>query len=329
MPITVSAGTHQIINEQLAKNPGTLVFQITPDGATVYIEDVAQVGYQFSLAPGNYRWTVVKAAYQAQQGTVTIVSGQTVVKTINLIGYASVKGHVTNASNGQVVAGATVFLGTFQTLTDSQGNYLFSNVPVGDYTFIISASGYVAQSNVIAVTTSQITLDIALVVTTLSFPAPDPNVVAQVIAAKGFKILSVVWSTDYPFECGIQYVTGLVPSSNVFLKAGVDAYYTSVNPTGKVDETTGLPYVGNAGGDYPIPSTPGVYTLIVSPNYAYLTQLINQGFLSLPIYYFGADIIVYPVNAQTGGWGATPIASDSWGTPPPPGLYNYGEAGGT
>jgi hypothetical protein len=74
-----------------------------------------------------------------------------------------VSGLVTNVKTGSALAGAKVVLAGSTTTSDSSGHYSFSNVSQGAYTLTASASGYLARSYNVSVTTgSPTTQNIAL-----------------------------------------------------------------------------------------------------------------------------------------------------------------------
>ena len=65
----------------------------------------------------------------------------------------SVTGTVTDSSNGEPIAGATVSTDTGQSdLTDTNGNYTLGDVPIGDRTVTASATGFLTQQEPTTVT---------------------------------------------------------------------------------------------------------------------------------------------------------------------------------
>ena len=61
-----------------------------------------------------------------------------------IFGQASIKGTVTDASNGELLLGATILIEntTKGTMTDFDGNYLFENLPFGTYKIIARFLAY-------------------------------------------------------------------------------------------------------------------------------------------------------------------------------------------
>lgn len=75
----------------------------------------------------------------------------------------AIAGTVTNAANGQPVAGATVAYSGGSTTTSAAGSYLLANLPAGTYTVSVSAAGYgSASSSATVVNGQQTTLNFGL-----------------------------------------------------------------------------------------------------------------------------------------------------------------------
>jgi hypothetical protein len=64
----------------------------------------------------------------------------------------TVSGYVTNAVNNQVISGATVYLGSTQATTGSDGMYTVTGVTPGVYTLKVAATGYIAYTQTLNVT---------------------------------------------------------------------------------------------------------------------------------------------------------------------------------
>ncbi len=75
-----------------------------------------------------------------------------------------VNGTVTSSASGQV-PGATVQLqgtSTLSTTTNSSGQYTFANVPAGNYTLVVSRSGFQTSSQAVTVASSPLTRNVTL-----------------------------------------------------------------------------------------------------------------------------------------------------------------------
>ena len=135
--IFVSEGGNNSFSYDLSKNSGSLTLNVKPYGAKVLInkEDYASKSsasggdnYDIELAPGRYKIEISKQGYYPQNESVTIVRGQTLQKTYNLIAKTGklqfniqpLNAEVKLKQNGQVV----------QTWT---GMKYIKDLPVGSY----------------------------------------------------------------------------------------------------------------------------------------------------------------------------------------------------
>lgn len=121
--------------------------------------------FSFNAVPlGTYIIDALDATGRERiRDTVTLVNnGDIITKKLTFIGEGTVVGQVTNP-DGTIATGVSVALrsgntvlgGFFQTQTDSHGNYLIGNVPVGSFT--ITATNFSAR--LIAESAGQITSD--------------------------------------------------------------------------------------------------------------------------------------------------------------------------
>jgi subtilisin family serine protease len=104
--------------------------------------------YTFTLPAGTYSVTASMALYHARTVSgVVVQTNLTTTQNLALLpNFGAITGTVTRASNGTVVAGASVTLfggpgGTFRTTTDSAGRYTITRVQSGQYTLFVSATG--------------------------------------------------------------------------------------------------------------------------------------------------------------------------------------------
>ena len=258
-------------------------------------------------AGGSYTARLVVTNSDGQgQATVLIAVATAILK-------GTVSGKVTDSKTGSPLSVVAVTLGTSQTQTDVNGLYSFTDVPAGDYNLGFYLDGYTAQGLTISVTSAQKVVNTAMVpITTPPPPPPPDDIVAQIIAAHGFKILKATYSNNI---CTIQYVTGITPTSNIKLLGRSAASARSPVPSwtdqwGNTHTNDDPSYWVTATSDFSISSTPGVYTISIAPNTDFLAQLIAERLIIAPIEYFQATIIVFATNARTGAVGSM-LANDS------------------
>jgi len=114
--------------------------------------------------------------------------------------YGTISGTVVNES-GQPISGATVSNGAVKITTGSDGKYTLTNIPVGVYPFVITATGYakIIQSvDVSASTTSTINLRMAID----TAPPLIMNIRTSNITKNS---CTISWSTDKEAFSQVQY----------------------------------------------------------------------------------------------------------------------------
>ncbi len=87
----------------------------------------------------------------------------------------NLSGTITNSQTSQGVSGATITLspGNYQTTTDSNGTYSFSNIPARTYSTSFSAPGYITQTHNVTISYNQTTTqNVALVMPPTPTPTP-------------------------------------------------------------------------------------------------------------------------------------------------------------
>jgi GH35 family endo-1,4-beta-xylanase len=117
-------------------------------------------GYSFmELEKGTYNLTVSAPGYTAKTRQFTIYANQTVSADFQLIKNVGIlQGTITDASSGKPIRNATVQLGTVQgQITDTDGVYIFIDVPAGSYNMYVGAEGYEGRSVSLFVNTLMIT----------------------------------------------------------------------------------------------------------------------------------------------------------------------------
>ena len=145
LEVTVNGTTARVTNQTLKdmaaalmEDPGNLgKFGVMTKGATSI--SFADFAYNGNVIMDESKW-----AFNAER------TGQTMEVTYTAT--RAVTGTVTD-TDGAVVEGASVRIGSNQTVTDAEGNYSFEAIQVGDYTFSVSKPGYEAFSDNITVST--------------------------------------------------------------------------------------------------------------------------------------------------------------------------------
>jgi hypothetical protein len=128
-----------------------------------YTNSNSQGYYSIEVPVGTYTITVSASGYNTATRNFTVRVG-----TINTENFAltpvavppgAITGRVKNASTGADVSGATVWLNETQTggamgqtITNSLGSYLFSNIAPGNYTITVEKDGYSDQNKTTTVT---------------------------------------------------------------------------------------------------------------------------------------------------------------------------------
>ena len=119
---------------------------VTTQPVTATVTTDAQGNYTLAnVNPGSYTVNAAKGGYQNGLASATVVTGQTATANIALtLLPGTISGRVTDASNSQPIAGATVTTqpATTTVTTDAQGNYTIPNVAPGGYTVNAAKSGY-------------------------------------------------------------------------------------------------------------------------------------------------------------------------------------------
>jgi phosphatidylinositol-3-phosphatase len=167
--VTVSSGATATLDFHLtaSSSPGAITGHVTnaSTGAAIAGATVSFSGgstttdssgaYSFSnVAPGTYNVTASQAGFNSQTGSVTVSSGATSTLNFQLSAAPSpgaFMGHVTNASTGAAIAGATVSFSGGSTTTDSNGAYSFTNVAPGAYSVTASQTGFTSQTGSVTV----------------------------------------------------------------------------------------------------------------------------------------------------------------------------------
>ena len=105
-----------------------------------------------------------QAGFFPEQSTVNIVGDQTVTEDFFLTPtVGTISGFVSNASNNQPIAGATVMVSGLTTTSGGDGSFNFSNVPSGAQTLNATATGFnPASASVTVMAGANVSQDIAM-----------------------------------------------------------------------------------------------------------------------------------------------------------------------
>lgn len=68
---------------------------------------------------------------------------------------AKVTGNVFDSESGKVISGATVNIGTIQTITDNEGNFELENIPFGQTSLTINVDGYEPKTTTFEITSAE------------------------------------------------------------------------------------------------------------------------------------------------------------------------------
>jgi len=169
--VAVGGGGTTTQDYMLQGNPGTITGTVT-DATTAQPVAGATVSYSAgnatsdasghytlaSVAEGTYAVTASAAGHGSASATVTVAAGGAATQSFALPpSPGSITGTVTDATSSLAISGATVSYSGGTTSTDAAGHYTLSSVPVGTYQVTATATGYVAQSQPVTVSTGATT----------------------------------------------------------------------------------------------------------------------------------------------------------------------------
>lgn len=274
--------------------------------STTTVSTNAQGGYSIPNVPtGSYSVTASHAGYTANSGNAVAIAALTVTVNIALSPQAgTIAGMVTDATNGQPLAGANVTTQppTSSVTTNAQGGYSIPGIPSGTYTVTATRSGYAASSATVGVTVGgTATANLALValpgtlsglVTEAGTGAPVANATVTTLpptttastnaqgaysipnVAAGSYIVSVSRAGYSPGSTNATVGPGQNATANVTLTpvpgtiAGVVTNVSTGNPLAGASVSTQPPtatVTTNAQGQYSIANVPpGTYAVNVS-----------------------------------------------------------------
>ncbi len=150
----------------------TLIIAGNEVGATDHVLGDAIAGPEFepayrfeSLPAGSYTLRAISDGFVTQTYLgVTVLSGATTVRNINLTTGATLSGLVTDSATGLPLAGARVetTVNGKAGVSDTSGAYAVSGLALGDYELLATKPGYAAFSGVVTVTEPATIYDIAM-----------------------------------------------------------------------------------------------------------------------------------------------------------------------
>ena len=162
---------------------------ITGPGFTATVQTNASGHYVIPNVPvGTHTVTVTAANFQAinNTGTVTVTSANatvdpiTLTPTVGALGPFDVTVQVRNASGNPIPNANVTLTGIGSSITDSAGNFTFTNVPVGTYTATAMATGF--QTNTAAVTVTNANVTATITLTPVQGGGPTPGGGGGVVA---------------------------------------------------------------------------------------------------------------------------------------------------
>jgi len=151
-----------------------------------------------SAVVANGVMTITLQAPDSQYPTISAIE---ILPSSTTVQSGTLSGTVTDASTATPLAGATVSLESLSVVTNSTGNYSFTNVQPGTYTLTASDSGYQNDTESVGVTSgSTTTINVSLV----------GNNYALRVNAGGPAITDAhgnVWQADAGYDGGYVYST--------------------------------------------------------------------------------------------------------------------------
>jgi hypothetical protein len=160
------------------------------------------------------------------QGTLTpfptISALEVVRQAANGSGFGSISGTVIHAGTNAVIPGATVAYGTQFTITDNNGQYLLTHVPIGTYSVTASALGYQnATGNVTVVSGGTSTANLALTGGITQPPVANSQSVSTAAAA----VAITLTATD-PQNAALTYTVSSQPAHGTLAGTAPNLTYT-------------------------------------------------------------------------------------------------------
>ncbi|WP_062397538.1 PEGA domain-containing protein [Methanogenium cariaci] len=132
----------------LTRSTGTLQINSTPDGARIYLNEVAtgkSTNFTFTNKPvGEYNVTVVKDGYDTKTETVTLTNA-----TTELVDFILVQ-QVGTLQINSTPSNASIYLN--EVATGKSTNFTFTNKPVGEYNVTVVKDGYDTKTETVTLT---------------------------------------------------------------------------------------------------------------------------------------------------------------------------------
>lgn len=108
--------------------------------------------YSFKNLPnGDYTVRAVKTGYHNRELEVAITGEELLNFTLEATEKGSVSGKVVDEQDGSEIENAMVAIGTKETITDAEGDFLLEGIPVGERELNIQVNGYAEQNKTVMV----------------------------------------------------------------------------------------------------------------------------------------------------------------------------------
>ncbi len=189
-------------------------------------------------SPGTY---TVSATVTDNQGVSSSTSTQVTVGSTTTTG--TLAGRVTSITDGYVIAGAKLALGSTSTTADSNGYYSFKDLPAGAYVLTASAAGFLSRSFKVSVvagttTTQNVQLAVAGVLQGTVTNTSGTAIGGALVTISG-GVMSSTFSATTNSSGGYNF--GWIPVGNYAVTVTASGYTSStVTTTINTGQTTTL-----------------------------------------------------------------------------------------
>ena len=160
-PISIEEGEANTFNFNLEVFGGTLILNLTPSNAAVYLNErlTSLNSGQVNIVPGQYNVRVEANGYEPQTLSITMKDGDEIKKTIDLkqiVGDLLVDASPFNANVSLIDQSGTQ-------IHQEKGSFILKDIPVGTYTIRASAPNHTNYSSSVTVSkNTQVTTTVNL-----------------------------------------------------------------------------------------------------------------------------------------------------------------------
>ena len=141
--IEIKANAKNEFNYKLKRNYATVQFRVTPSDAKVFVSREEIVGNRIELVNGAYSVEVKREGYDDYRESITVVAGQDRTIGISLTQQTGTVTFEINPSNAKAILTRDE-----KTVKQWSGTNRLTDLPVGDYSISVSASGYKSAKQV-------------------------------------------------------------------------------------------------------------------------------------------------------------------------------------